>query len=83
MDAIRGLHHTGAMHQRPGSQAPRYVPLAGSFAHTGTVGGNTLRFRGRLRGRWLKPGRYRLRATPTDSAGNVGPVAATAFRIVR
>ena len=61
----------------------RYVPVAGSFAHSGTVGGNTLRFRGRIGGKRLAPGRYRLLATPTDSAGNVGPVARTAFRIVR
>ena len=61
----------------------RYVPLAGSFAHSGTVGGNTLRFRGRLGGKWLAPGRYRLLARPTDSAGNVGRVVRTAFRILR
>lgn len=60
----------------------RYVALPGSFADSGTVGGNTLRFRGRLSGKRLKPGRYRLLATPTDSAGNVGRVARTAFRII-
>jgi hypothetical protein len=60
----------------------RYVALRGSFADSGEVGGNTLRFRGRLRGRRLKPGRYRLLATPTDSAGNVGRAARTAFRII-
>jgi hypothetical protein len=59
-----------------------YVALPGSFADSGTVGGNTLRFRGRLNGKPLKPGRYRLLATPTDSAGNVGRVARTAFRII-
>ena len=61
----------------------RYVALAGSFADSGTVGGNTLRFRGRLNGKRLVPGRYRLLATPTDSAGNVGRAARTAFRIIR
>ncbi len=61
----------------------RYVALAGSFAHSGTVGGNTLRFRGRLNGKRLAPGRYPLLARPTDSSGNVGRVARTAFRIIR
>jgi hypothetical protein len=48
----------------------RYVTLRGSFSHQGGAGANGLRFRGRLRARKLRPGRYRLRAVATDAAGN-------------
>jgi hypothetical protein len=61
----------------------RYVPVRGSFSDAGDVGGNTLRFSGRLNGKRLKPGRYRLIALPVDVAGNVGNAVIAAFRIVR
>lgn len=40
----------------------RHETLSDSFTHAGAAGANTLRFAGRLRGRTLKPGRYRLQA---------------------
>jgi hypothetical protein len=61
----------------------RYVALRGSFTHAGKLGGNRFKFRGRLRGRKLRPGRYRLRARATDPAGNVSRLSAAPFRIVR
>ena len=60
-----------------------YVPVRGSFTHAGEVGGNTLPFSGRLSGRRLRPGRYRLIALPVDAAGNPGNAALAPFRIVR
>lgn len=44
------------------------VTLPGSFTLTGKADANRFRFTGRLAGRKLKPGRYRLVATPKPSA---------------
>ena len=60
-----------------------YVPVRGSLTDAGKVGGNSLRFSGRLRGKRLKPGRYRLVALPVDAAGNTGNAVLTQFRVVR
>ncbi len=49
---------------------------------TGIAGKNSFRFTGRLNGRKLKPGRYRLLATPT-AGGLKGKASSTGFRIVR
>jgi hypothetical protein len=60
----------------------RFVRVPGSFTRASTAGANRFRFTGRLRGRKLRPGRYRLVATPR--IGNAaGPVRRTAFRIIR
>jgi hypothetical protein len=61
----------------------RYVALKGSFSHRGDVGGNSFRFSGRLRGRRLATGRYRLTGAPTDAAGNRGKAVRTGFRVRR
>jgi hypothetical protein len=58
----------------------RYVVLAGSFAATGKAGANSLVFTGRLRGRALRAGRYRLVVTATDAAGNRSAPRRVAFR---
>lgn len=60
----------------------RFVKVRGSFTLTGKTGANSFRFRGRIGGKRLKPGRYRLVATPS-----LGPVigarATKAFRVRR
>jgi hypothetical protein len=66
-----------------GKKRAGYRPLRGSFSDAGEVGGNTLRFSGRLRGRKLRPGLYRLIALPVDAAGNTGNAVYVRFRIVR
>jgi hypothetical protein len=43
-------------------------------------GPNSIRFAGKVRGRALKPGRYRGLATATDSVGNVSRPRAAGFR---
>jgi len=48
----------------------RYKTLAGGLTHQGRQGANTMAFSGRLGGRALAPGRYRLRVVATDTAGN-------------
>jgi hypothetical protein len=50
---------------------------------SGQPGRNRLTFSGRLRGRNLRPGRYRLVGVATDLAGNPSTPASARFRIVR
>jgi hypothetical protein len=57
----------------------RYVK-AGSFSHADTAGPNRFRFTGRVGGRKLKPGAYRLRVVARNSAG-AGKPATRRFRI--
>jgi hypothetical protein len=54
----------------------------GTFTQNGKAGSNSFRFRGRARGRKLKPGRYTLVAMPT-AGGVKGAAIRTRFRIVK
>ncbi len=60
----------------------RWTAVKGSFARDGVAGVNRFRFSGRMAGRKLTPGRYRLMATPTVGGKRATPATA-AFRIVR
>jgi Ca2+-binding RTX toxin-like protein len=70
----------------PGNQrqkrCTRYRTLKGTFTHTGRQGPNSFKFTGRLRGRKLSPGRYRLVARATDAAGNRSKQKRLEFRVV-
>jgi PKD domain len=60
----------------------RLVTVRGSFTITGRAGNNSFRFIGRVNGRALAPGNYRLVATP--SAGGATGIAQTKpFTILR
>ncbi|MDX6668273.1 MAG: hypothetical protein QOK04_1653 [Solirubrobacteraceae bacterium] len=61
----------------------RFVTLAGSFGAQGKRGSNRLRFTGRLNGRRLALGGYRLALVPTDAAQNSGAPARIGFTIAR
>ena len=61
----------------------RSVRLKRGFTHRGQAGANRFRFTGRIRGRTLRPGRYRLVAVATDAAGNTSVAKRVRFRIVR
>jgi hypothetical protein len=61
----------------------RFVRLKGSFTHSGTEGTNAFQFDGRLRGKRLKPGRYRLVAVANDAAGNKSKRKRASFSIKR
>ena len=53
------------------------------FTVAGKKGANTVHFTGRIGGKKLSAGSYRITGVPTDAAGNTGkPVTAT-FRIKR
>jgi hypothetical protein len=67
---------------RKRKRCTRVVTLKGSFSRNGVAGTNSFHFTGRLNGRKLKPGRYRLVATPT-AAGKKGKPTSRQFRIVR
>lgn len=47
----------------------------GSFVHVDTAGANSLRFSGRMHGKKLAPGSYRLQAVPHNAAGNGAAVS--------
>jgi hypothetical protein len=61
----------------------RRLARRGRFVRNSVAGASRVRFTGRLRGRLLAPGRYVLRARPTDAAGNVGRSRSVKVRIVR
>lgn len=61
-----------------------YASVRGTIGRSGDSGTNFVKFEGRMGGRWLTPGRYKLLATATDRAGNTAAkVAVTKFTIVR
>jgi plastocyanin len=61
----------------------RWVKVKGSFTVTGKTGTNSFKFRGRIGGKTLKPGSYRLDSQATDSAKNRSSVKRRGFKIVR
>lgn len=64
-----------------GRACTRYV-AAGGFTHTDATGRNRFRFTGRVGGRKLPPGSYRLDATPRSN-GKSGKTVSVHFRILR
>ena len=69
---------------RHARRCTRYVRLKGFFDLIAFSGGKTsFKFTGRLRGRKLPVGRYRLVGSAFDSAGKVSDTRRAAFRIVR
>jgi len=59
------------------------MAIKGSFRFAGKAGANSLRFRGRIGGRQLKPGSYRLSAQATDPAKNRSLPSRKTFKTVR
>jgi Bacterial Ig domain len=59
-----------------------WVRVKGSFTVFGRAGTTNFRFGGRIGGRTLEPGRYRLNSRATDLAGNSSGVKRRRFRIV-
>ena len=60
-----------------------YKKVTGSFTVTGKSGKNTITFRGRVGGRKLRTGSYRMTGTATDPAKNASTPAKATFRIVK
>ena len=61
----------------------RWTKVKGSFTVPGKTGSNRFRFRGRIGGRKLKPGRYRLNSQATDRSGNKSALTSKSFKIVK
>lgn len=68
---------------RGAKHCTRWVPVAGSFTVAGTAGDNTFTFRGRIGGKSLRPGSYRLDGRATDAAKNASVPESKGFKIVR
>jgi hypothetical protein len=56
--------------------------MRGSIAVSGKPGANSFTFRGRIGGKKLKPGSYRLNGKATDRAANASSLRRKGFRIV-
>jgi hypothetical protein len=65
----------------PTVRTPLVYREIGRFSVRGRRGANRLRFTGRLRGRALPAGPYRLTAQATDRGGLASPAASAAFRV--
>jgi hypothetical protein len=63
-----------------GKHCTLYVAV-GSFTHADRAGANSFRFSGRLKGKRLAPGGYRLQVAARDAAGT-GAAVAKAFKIL-
>jgi hypothetical protein len=61
----------------------RWVRLPGGFSQAGRRGANSRWFAGRLAGRRLAAGRYRVVALSTDRAGNAGVARRAALTVIR
>jgi uncharacterized delta-60 repeat protein len=55
---------------RTRKRCTRFVKVKGSFTRAGKAGKNSFKFTGRIGGKKLKPGSYRLVAVAKDAAGN-------------
>jgi DNA-binding beta-propeller fold protein YncE len=60
----------------------RYRALPGAIRRATSAGAHRLTFRARLRGRALRPGRYRLVLRATDAAGNRSAARRLVFTVV-
>ncbi|HEY3759315.1 MAG TPA: choice-of-anchor D domain-containing protein [Solirubrobacteraceae bacterium] len=69
-------------HLKKGAKHCTYYKALGSFTHSDSAGANRLRFTGRLAGRALKPGAYRLVAT-AHGAGGTSSAETAGFKIVK
>lgn len=67
--------------KRKRGRCVRWKALKGGLTQAGAQGANKVRFNGRLRGKALKAGGYRIVLTSRDGAANVGKAARVAFAV--
>ena len=67
---------------RRARRCTRVVTLNGSFTRTGEAATNSFRFTGRIDGKRLKPGSYKLVATPKAN-GRAGRAVSVTFHIIK
>jgi hypothetical protein len=80
---VRGRCVKPTRRNRKRRKCTRYVRRPGSFIVAAGAGETRFRFTGRLRGRKLRPGRYRLVAVATDEGGKRSAPKRARFTIVR
>jgi hypothetical protein len=68
---------------RRNTKCTLWKPVSGSFTVGGKAGKNSFTFRGRIGGRKLSRGSYRLSGRATDPAKNASVPKRAGFRIVR
>jgi hypothetical protein len=68
--------------RKPAYNHGRFKALAGSFTASATAGANRFHFDARLKGKRLKPGRYRLVAVATDALGNASKPKRQPFKVL-
>ena len=68
---------------RTGTRCRKWVSVKGRYSKASLAGISSVRFRGRLNKKTLKPGRYRFVIRARDGAGNVSKPRRPGFRIVR
>jgi alpha-tubulin suppressor-like RCC1 family protein len=78
---VAAPRHMSKRARRKARHCTSYKAL-GSFTHADAAGTNRFRFTGRVRGRALKPGRYRLVAVARSAGGSSKPQNA-GFKIVK
>ncbi len=78
---VNGRCRRGGRSQGNARRCTIWSPVAGSFRITGRRGFSRLRFTGRIGGRRLGPGRYRLVARPHSAAGGFGKPVRARFSI--
>lgn len=68
---------------RTGTRCRKWIAVKGRYSKASAAGVGSVRFRGRLKGKALKPGAYRFSIRARDGAGNVGKPRRPTFRIIR
>jgi RTX calcium-binding nonapeptide repeat (4 copies) len=79
---VRGRCRKTTRRIRGRRRCTRFV-RAGSLGAAASGGVNRTRFNGIVRGRPLKPGRYRALVTASDEAGNRSATASVSFRVLK
>lgn len=79
---VGGRCVTSTPARRHAKRCTRYIVVRGSFGRAGHAGSNAFRFSGRIGGRTLRAGHYRLRARATDPAGNPSALKRSGFSIL-
>jgi hypothetical protein len=80
---VNGKCKTKTHKNRKKKSCTLYKSVRGSFTASGKAGKNTFTFRGRIGGKALRPGTYRLSGTATDPAKNASVPKLKGFKIVR
>jgi hypothetical protein len=80
---VKGRCTAPSSRNRKAKKCVRFVKVKGAFSHNGAAGVNSFRFTGRVGGKALRPGSYRLVALATDAAGNRSAPKRASFKIVR